>query len=877
MTALLRALVALVVAALALPLQAPSTLGTAGSVASGSAASSVASGPFEPGRVVAPIAFSDVPAIWPQTDRPLTDPPPAHEVALFRHTFSLDVPLHNAQLAVFADTRYELWLDGTWIGRGPARFLRQTHEYDTYALPALSTGEHILAALVQWSPNMRRSESVQPMLQLQLTHNGHVIAQTDSSWKAIRSPAWNADAAPVHTWNLIGATELLDFNRLPPDWMQLGFDDSHWPGARRQPKPTARYRPRSIPMLANIPVPARVVQRGKLAPGAALIELQPDIQGEQRLAFTAAVTSALTIETLPGAGMAGTAPLQVIAIGPFGGPQAQPLWLEAEVDGATLAWTAEDNWHPDIRRASATLRPGAHTLVFRHVPARGWPVLLSAPDVRLTTVALHQGTHAGRRLLLARPASDDGAVAVESGPRGYTLSFDRAPGYAVLDLGRVVHGRIEAQIEGPAGAIVDVGWAERLWRDRYPLPYLGSLYPEWNPTDSWVLDGRLRSMTTIDARAGRYVLIAVWGDAPVRLRDVRVVEERYPVTARTAFDSSDAQLNAIWRIGRDTAMLNMLDAYADPWRERGAWWGDAVVVDRVNEAVFGDNALMRRSLLLMAEQIDRSAGVSTATHAQAAGNLYDYGMLWVQSVRRYVERTGDRSILPECYPAVQRFMIQLAQLEHPHTGLLDIPKANWSESALIDWAAFYGPTGPVVHGQSAPVNAMYYATLRDAAALADWMGDAPFETAWHARAAQVRERINELLYLPNQRRYTSSIVDGELIAPTLFAQAWPLAYDVVPAERVTDTVRALLELISRDPAKPNVQPYGMFWVLEALGRTGHVDEGIALIKLYYGRLLERGATTWWERWDADQHPDQSLSHGWGSAPTWFLSTYVKQK
>ena len=447
----------------------------------------------------------------------------------------------------------------------------------------------------------------------------------------------------------------------------------------------------------------------------------------------------------------------------------------------------------------------------------------------------------------------------------------------MLELGCVTHGRIEASVVGARGTIVDVGWSERLWRDRYPLPYLGSLYPEWNQTDSWVLDGTTRRITTIDARAGRYVLIAVWGDAPVRLDELRVVEERYPVTAGAIFTSSDELLTAIWRVGRDTAMLNMTDAYADPWRERGQWWGDAVVVDRVNEAVFGDNTLMRRGLLFMAEQVGSRPGVSMATHQDAGGSLLDYGLLWVQSVRRYAERTGDLSVLPECYPAVQRLMARLADLEHPDTGLLDIPMRHWSESALVDWSAHYSADIPIVHGQSTPVNAMYHGALRDAAAIARWMRDVPFETAWEARAHQVRERINELLYLPDQKRYGSSIVGGRVTPPTLFAQAWPLAYDVVPSERVTDTVRALLDSLSRDPANPNVQPYGMFWVLEALGRNGYVDEGIALIKLYYGHLLQRGATTWWERWDADRYPDQSLSHGWGSAPTWFLITYVKQK
>jgi hypothetical protein len=41
-------------------------------------------------------------------------------------------------------------------------------------------------------------------------------------------------------------------------------------------------------------------------------------------------------------------------------------------------------------------------------------------------------------------------------------------------------------------------------------------------------------------------------------------------------------------------------------------------------------------------------------------------------------------------------------------------------------------------------------------------------------------------------------------------------------------------------------------------------------------MLDRGATTWWETWDADQVYSKSLSHGWGSAPTWFISKYASQ-
>lgn len=64
---------------------------------------------------------------------------------------------------IFADTRYEVWLDGVWVGRGPARFSKLRHEYDSLPLGTITPGEHLLAIQVQWSPNSRRSESSTPL------------------------------------------------------------------------------------------------------------------------------------------------------------------------------------------------------------------------------------------------------------------------------------------------------------------------------------------------------------------------------------------------------------------------------------------------------------------------------------------------------------------------------------------------------------------------------------------------------------------------------------------------------------------------------------------------------------------------------------------
>jgi hypothetical protein len=63
-------------------------------------------------------------------------------------------------------------------------------------------------------------------------------------------------------------------------------------------------------------------------------------------------------------------------------------------------------------------------------------------------------------------------------------------------------------------------------------------------------------------------------------------------------------------------------------------------------------------------------------------------------------------------------------------------------------------------------------------------------------------------------------------------------------------------------------------VLEGLGRAGRISEAISIIKTYYGYMLNHGATTWWEGFGSYSSYTESLSHGWGTAPTWFLTTYA---
>ena len=790
--------------------------------------------------------FDRAPAIWPHSG-----PPAPHEVAFFRRSFSLPEPAPRTTLNIFADTRYEVWVDGVWVGRGPARFSQIRREYDVYSLGELPAGDHLIAVLVQWAPNSRRSESLTPYLKARLEMadaQGRVIAvvQTDSTWKALLSDAWRPDAAPVHSWGLIGPTELLDLRRLPPNWMMPGYSDGGWGTAVVKTDPAVRYALRSIPPLENVSFVPALLDAGLLSPGWRVGEV---LSGTSSLTFSVTASLPFTVEMLAE-------------------PDVPPTYT-VHLDGSSLSWMPVSSSRPDVLAASRNLVPGVHTLSFLNVPATGATLAIPTTGVQYANFPFHWGPHAGRRTLLAEPVSRSGVVTVTTDGEGMGIFFGQAPAYAVLDLGRVVHGRVVAEVSGPAGTVLDIGWDERLWMGRRPLPYPGSLHRQWNQVDSWVLDGSFRSISTLDTRAGRYLWMAVWGKTPVQIQNLRVLEERYPVPQRGTFASSDPLLDRIWQIGVDTLRPNMTDAYTDtPWRERGQWWGDAYVEFQVNRVAFGDTALLRRGLILMAEAFNNGEPEALAPNGEGI-RMLDYGMLWVQALRDYWQLTGDRATVLRVYIPLRELMAYLQGYEHPDTGLLDVPLGHWSQTALVDWPAEHSR-----YGQSAALNALYYRTLLDAATLAEVVGDRSRAMAYRQRANSVREQLNKRLYLEAQQRYASSWLGQSLVPPSPHAQAWPLAEGVVPEENEQAVASALLNLISQDPSQPNVEIYGMYWVLRALGETGHIPEAIYLIRQYYGRLIDLSATTWWEGFNAHERYTSSLSHGWGGAPTWFLTTYV---
>ncbi len=67
----------------------------------------------------------------------------------FRSCCRLPETPETALVNITADARYTLWVNGSYVGRGPARCYPKKQSYDTYDLaPYLQKGENWIAVLV---------------------------------------------------------------------------------------------------------------------------------------------------------------------------------------------------------------------------------------------------------------------------------------------------------------------------------------------------------------------------------------------------------------------------------------------------------------------------------------------------------------------------------------------------------------------------------------------------------------------------------------------------------------------------------------------------------------------------------------------------------
>jgi hypothetical protein len=210
-----------------------------------------------------PESLSAPEAKWIWLDKPQRE---KNSYACFRRVIALDEPPRDAAtVRVTADARYELWVNGTFVGHGPVRAWPSHWPVDEYDVRHLLTrGRNVIGVLVtHYGVSTFQYIHDEPGLLAQIDVAGQ-RAVSDSTWKSTPHDGY---LWPVPRITCQQAWEEQFDARiapgLPQEWSVPSFDDGAWKPSRElrpagQP-PHANLERRDIPFLTLEPVePARV-------------------------------------------------------------------------------------------------------------------------------------------------------------------------------------------------------------------------------------------------------------------------------------------------------------------------------------------------------------------------------------------------------------------------------------------------------------------------------------------------------------------------------------------------------------------------------------------------------------------------------------------
>lgn len=422
----------------------------------------------------------------------------------------------------------------------------------------------------------------------------------------------------------------------------------------------------------------------------------------------------------------------------------------------------------------------------------------------------------------------------------------------VLDFGRESDGRLEFVSDSAAAARISIQYGESL-EEALNAPYLG-VNELLVPPHATVYGPK---------SAFRYAQIKFLnGSSSIRFKAIRLDSIYYPVHTRGSFESSDALLNRIYAVGAYTSHLCMQDAIWDaPKRDRLPWMGDLDVSGQVIETVFADHFLMQNTM-------DRLLDQAGQPITQDVNAIPGYSAYWVMGEADYYRHVGDAAYLRAVHDGLIRLLDFMAGELDTDSVFVNSRKA-WP---FVDWSPGLQQDNPETRRAT---QLEFYKAFSDGAWLLRESGDRAAAEKFELRAAAIKRAAQEKLV----DQHTGT-----------FGLRWqPNAMAVYSGVATPEQAAAIWQRVLSQPSQEIITPYYNFYVISAMAQSGHRREALDWIRKYWGGMVAEGATSFWEGYDpawpkkdfhANLQADDSkgyfvsLSHGWSSGPTAWLSEQV---
>ena len=315
---------------------------------------------------------------------------------------------------------------------------------------------------------------------------------------------------------------------------------------------------------------------------------------------------------------------------------------------------------------------------------------------------------------------------------------------------------------------------------------------------------------------------------------------------------------------RNTMQSTFIDG---PKRDKRLWLGDFPLLAKTNYVTFNNIALVKKCFYLFASQLKSDGRMPACIYTNPIINpgeefIIDFAVMFGSYLFEYGEATNDWEMVEELWPvAFLQAHIIIEKINK--SSLFDNTDKWW---VFIDW-------NPILQ-KDASINAVIIYSLNKLSLIAGKFKYVKEKKILDDTIAKMKKAALEKFYNSEYEMFISG-PDKQI---SWASQVWMILAEVVDSNTAIEIILGMLK--RNDTVRP-VTPFVYHYTLEALFKQRLNSQALAIIKEYWGGMIEKGATTFWEVYKSDNpkfspydnYLLNSYCHSWSCTPSYFFRKY----
>lgn len=419
--------------------------------------------------------------------------------------------------------------------------------------------------------------------------------------------------------------------------------------------------------------------------------------------------------------------------------------------------------------------------------------------------------------------------------------------YIILDLGAQENGYFDLEMEAPTGTVVEIAFGE----------HLDDLRVRTSPENEHT--------TAVYRCKGEKVEHFTYYHAPVSCRYIQLFVSskkfmlyyagllpcRYNKEPVGTFTCDDVMHRMIYQTALRTEVLCMRE-------DIPSLLSTTSMLNLRNQLLclyytYGAYHYGRTILRFLAKRLRSDGLLENRSIAQPNKLLPEETLIWIIAVYEYVLFSGDLGLAEEVFPAIER-LLRTFWLSAKGQDVLQ----TWRGKEYGNWFNWEGAEGKT--GYDAPLTLFYIMALDSAGNLAKWLNktrkteedfDYREAAAWYGMlCTSARENFHKTFWCQDLGCYASYKIEDTFYHTSETVQALAVCAEAVPESHRSILSNLLNEKAGFETPWLPVNADTLIYKYEALLALDNAVTGILThIQQYFGNMLLKGATTFWESAD----------------------------